>query len=94
MDPSIFPTPGEFRPERWLNNDPKLDQYMCSFSKGSRSCIGIHLAYCALYFTFARILRRFDMQLYETSREDMEWKDYFSPLTRGDLRVTLKEVDY
>lgn len=41
MDPTVFPTPDEFRPERWLNNDPKLDQYMCSFSKGSRSCIGI-----------------------------------------------------
>ncbi|KAI4145298.1 MAG: hypothetical protein LQ341_002430 [Variospora aurantia] len=95
MDPTVFPTPDEFRPERWLNNDPKLDQYMCSFSKGSRSCIGIHLAYCVLYFTFARLLRRFDMQLYETTREDMEWKDYFSPLTKGDLRVTLKEnVDY
>ena len=35
----IFPNSWSFRPERWL--DERLDQYFFSFSKGSRSCLGI-----------------------------------------------------
>ena len=34
-----FPKPDEFRPERWLE-DPTLDKYLLSFSKGSRMCLG------------------------------------------------------
>lgn len=41
MNRDIFPSPEEFRPERWLDGDPKLEQYLVSFSRGSRACIGI-----------------------------------------------------
>ena len=37
----IFPEPDEFKPERWL--DPgasSLDNWLVSFGKGPRSCIG------------------------------------------------------
>jgi cytochrome P450 len=40
----LFPRAGEFRPERWLNREGKLDkrlqQYLLTFSKGSRQCVG------------------------------------------------------
>lgn len=45
-DEEIFPSPGEFRPERWINS-PKtpdgssLERYFVGFGKGSRSCLGI-----------------------------------------------------
>ena len=48
-DESIFPDSHSFIPERWLGN-PKapsgkpLDNYLMSFGKGSRSCIGIKYA--------------------------------------------------
>lgn len=38
-NPNIFPKPWEFRPERWLEN-PRLDRYLLSFSKGTRICAG------------------------------------------------------
>lgn len=44
MDPTIFPEPFEFYPERWIEakeNGVRLDQYMVSFTKGSRQCVGI-----------------------------------------------------
>ena len=34
-----FPEPMEFRPERWIEN-PRLDKYILSFSKGTRNCLG------------------------------------------------------
>jgi cytochrome P450 len=39
-DPSIFPEPFEFKPERWLNNRG-LQKYQVAFSKGRRACLGI-----------------------------------------------------
>jgi len=40
MDPSIFPDPSTFAPQRWLDN-PKLTQYLVPFAKGSRACLGL-----------------------------------------------------
>ena len=41
-DPSIFPSPHEFKPERWLAPDSeKLDRYFVAFGKGTRMCQGM-----------------------------------------------------
>jgi cytochrome P450 len=47
---SIFPDSYKFLPERWLDmtERKKLDKYMVSFSKGSRSCVG--MKYGLLFF--------------------------------------------
>ena len=43
-DPSIYPNPQVFDPDRWMG-DPseveRLDRYMVAFGKGSRMCIGM-----------------------------------------------------
>lgn len=78
----IFPDPFSFNPDRWLQGEEsrKLEKYMVSFSKGSRRCIGIHLAYAELYITLATIFRQFRFTLYETTRRDVDPKlDYFIP---------------
>jgi hypothetical protein len=36
----LYPSPLEFRPERFLEN-PKLLKYQMSFSRGSRICLGV-----------------------------------------------------
>lgn len=41
-NPDIFPEPNEFRPERWLEN-PRLDRYLFTFSKGARICLGCEI---------------------------------------------------
>lgn len=45
-DEAIFPSPQEFRPERWINppktpDGSSLERYFVGFGKGSRSCLGI-----------------------------------------------------
>ncbi|KAE8383477.1 cytochrome P450 [Aspergillus bertholletiae] len=88
----LFPQPDEFRPERWLEN-PRLDRYLVSFSKGARQCLGINLAYAEVYMALGAILGRFPvtdrgprLQLLdnEASLRDIEIAgDMFLPSTKS-----------
>ena len=96
QDPSIFPDPHSFRPERWIK-DPRLDRFLVSFSKGSRGCIGINLAYAEIYLCLFGVFSRFGsrgphgevrmdgdegvLELFETGLSDVEiYADGFVPL--------------
>lgn len=88
-----------FKPERWIvSGDHKtgavaeLEKQFLSFPRGSRSCPGMNLAYANLHLLLARLFRRFDMELFETGKEEMEWKDSFVPLTKGHLRIKIRET--
>lgn len=44
MDPSIFPNPSAFEPERWIKaarEGVHLNKFLVNFTKGSRQCVGI-----------------------------------------------------
>ncbi|KAL8799393.1 MAG: hypothetical protein Q9182_005935 [Xanthomendoza sp. 2 TL-2023] len=79
--PHLFPDPDAFKPERWLGN-PRLDKYLLSFSKGTRQCLGINLAYQELYLVLASLFRKYNiaggsdkgpqLALYETADRDVE----------------------
>jgi len=92
---TIFADPENFIPDRWLGDDAKgLEQWLVSFSKGPRSCLGINLAWCELYIAFATMLRRFEMRLDGTKREDLGWRDCFTPYFYGrHLRAWCVPVD-
>ncbi|KAL8964924.1 MAG: hypothetical protein Q9183_004137 [Haloplaca sp. 2 TL-2023] len=73
-DPTIWHAPHTFLPDRWLGNyDPQLDRNFVPFTKGSRSCLGINLAYAELYLTTALLFRPNGpvLKLFETSDEDV-----------------------
>lgn len=96
MNPEVFPRPKEFEPERWLDdNSPsgspsgakkqkqhQLSNYLVNFSKGTRGCLGQHLASAEIHLTLAAIFsgKRFDLELYQTTREDVDVEhDFFNP---------------
>lgn len=103
LNPDIFPSPHEFRPERWLKN-PRLDRYLVPFSKGSRQCLGMNLAYTELYLCLASVFRQYggngqnnpsgEIRLYETTKDDVEIHyDLFVAIPKADskgVRVLLK----
>lgn len=91
----IFPDSQNFVPERWLGPDSQaLESYLVPFSKGSRQCLGINLAYCELYIGFARIFRRFELINHGTRKEDLDWKDNFIPhFTGRNLHCFVKQRD-
>ncbi|KAI9902293.1 hypothetical protein N3K66_001645 [Trichothecium roseum] len=74
-DPDIYPDPWEFKPERWIEAAEKgvaLSKYICNFSKGSRQCIGYSMSFAEMYLTLSRIVRAFDMELYDTTAADID----------------------
>ncbi|KAI9052648.1 hypothetical protein LZ554_003987 [Drepanopeziza brunnea f. sp. 'monogermtubi'] len=99
-DESVFPASRRFLPERWIEHrQPRLDRYLVAFSKGSRRCIGINLAYAELYLAVARIFRaygsgevRFEgddgfLELFETGAGDVELcRDAFIPMVKGESK--------
>lgn len=93
--PTIFKDPETFDPYRWIGEKSSgLEKWLVAFSKGSRSCLGMNLAWCELYILYATLLRKFDMRLDGTKIEDLEWRDCFTPFYPGrHLRVFCKDVD-
>ncbi|EXJ64851.1 hypothetical protein A1O7_01190 [Cladophialophora yegresii CBS 114405] len=94
MSDKIFPDPFKFDPERWLGNK-ELRKYQVAFSKGRRACLGINLAYAEMLFAIALIIRNFELELFETTWEDVEIvHDFFVALPRFDrngVRVKVKK---
>jgi cytochrome P450 len=87
-DPSKFPDPLIFSPERWLNpGSERLERYLVPFSKGTRQCMGINLATAEIYLTLAMVFRRFDLVLFETSEYDADIvHDFFIPHGHADSK--------
>ncbi|KAF9771295.1 hypothetical protein IL306_011074 [Fusarium sp. DS 682] len=52
-----------FKPERWLNEEADLDRYLVTFSKGTRVCPGIELAWIETRLIIASLFRRYDMTI-------------------------------
>jgi cytochrome P450 len=90
-----FPRASEFWPDRWLDEKSaaEAEKNFIAFSRGSRNCIGMNLAYAELFIGFAYLFRRFEMERAEGMTDrDMEWHDAFVVATFGHLRVKLREV--
>lgn len=90
MNPTIFPSPKTFLPERWLfqptsnannKNNNLLKRYLVPFTRGPRQCLGMDLAYAEMYLTSAIVLRRFPLtELYNTGKGDVDVAhDFFNP---------------
>ncbi|KAF2652803.1 cytochrome P450 [Lophiostoma macrostomum CBS 122681] len=83
--PSIFKEPKLFRPERWLEEDGSSD--LLVFGRGTRMCAGQNLAYAELYLTFAAIVRKFELALYDTDFSDIEAVcDATMPMPKADTK--------
>lgn len=92
--PTIFSSPEKFDPYRWIGPEAKgLEQWLVSFSKGPRSCLGLNLAWCEMYIVLARMLRCFELELDGTTKGDLKWRDCFTPYyPRRHLHVKCKPV--
>jgi cytochrome P450 len=60
-DPKYFENPGEFNPDRFLDENQNLRKFdeFVPFSIGKRQCLGESLARSELFLIFANILRNY-----------------------------------
>lgn len=96
-DPSIFPHPHSFVPDRWLSDvTPQMTRSLVPFARGSRNCIGMNLATAEINKMLAALFcpgaPQFD--LFETDESDVvAVHDYIVPLARLDskgVRISFK----
>ena len=84
-DPSVFPQPESFRPERWLESTKEMEMSLTPFSVGRRNCIGQNLAWEELYLAVDSVMRA-DFTLRfgrEMKRGDMDMEDRFNIAPRA-----------
>lgn len=97
-NPSVFPEPGAFRPERWLDAEQAkfLSRHFVAFSKGTRMCLGMHLAWAEVYLVLGCLLTRYRFDFCDTVVTDIKMEhDFFDPVPRLDskgLRVRVRRV--
>ncbi|KAK5126470.1 hypothetical protein LTR85_010706 [Meristemomyces frigidus] len=84
----LFPDPETFNPDRWLGKDSsRLERYLVNFSKGTRGCLGINLAKAEIFLTLATVFRRFDLELFETDRSDVDAAHDFVSKAKGITHI-------
>ncbi|KAJ8070739.1 hypothetical protein OCU04_001109 [Sclerotinia nivalis] len=103
---SIFPSSHSFIPERWLpdpvtglppkvklasGEEKPLTKYLVTFSKGSRQCLGMNLAYAEMYLALASFVRKCEFELWETTHEAVEtWAEHNVPIPKPGTGVRVK----
>ncbi|KAK9236361.1 cytochrome P450 [Lipomyces kononenkoae] len=82
-DPSVFPDPDKFDPERWIDSDSetlhKMNRSFMTFGAGIRMCVGMNLAMEDLKFVTAFIFSKYAVKLgAETTDDSMYMIDRYS----------------
>ncbi|KAK5992086.1 N-acetyltryptophan 6-hydroxylase ivoC [Cladobotryum mycophilum] len=73
-DEQIYPEPKSFEPERWIDMDVrrKANKTYAPFARGTRICLGMHLAWAEMYIVLAALVQRFDLQFDGAGPKDVE----------------------
>jgi cytochrome P450 len=89
-NPTYFPQPDEFKPERWISNGainpgtPEAREMMLVWGKGSRVCLGQHMAIMEIKILLATLIDSFEVQLEGAqTHSDMEMTDHFTLIPKG-----------
>lgn len=88
--PGYFPDPEAFEPSRWISNgaitagSAEQHDMFLSWGKGTRSCLGQHMATMELKIMLARVLDEFEVALESfRTHDDMETTDHFTLIPKG-----------
>ncbi len=93
MDPAHFTSPQEFRPERWLHDQPACGAHVpgasMPFGSGPRICPGRSLALLEMRVVLATLVRNFDLE--RVGSADAVREHYAFTVAPHGLRVRLRE---
>jgi cytochrome P450 len=89
-DPELYPEPKEFRPERFLESEPKGTEggAWIPFGGGIRRCLGASLAQYELAVVIRTVLEEAELELVQESDEPVARRRFtLSPGREGQARV-------
>ncbi|KAL8794608.1 MAG: hypothetical protein Q9195_002804 [Heterodermia aff. obscurata] len=90
---ALFPEPEKFIPERWTGPNVKdVDKWLVTFSKGSRACIGINLAWMEMYLVISNFFGRLDMSLWKTDDYTTQWRDNGHVVLKESVKVMVERL--
>lgn len=92
-DPTLFPQPETFDPERWLSPDTELvarrNRSLFAFSAGAHTCSGKNLSLMEITKLVSSLLIRYDMELVDANSTLSFKCRWFTP--QKGLQVRLKK---
>ncbi|KAI1394475.1 trichodiene oxygenase [Hypoxylon trugodes] len=86
MDEALYPDPKSFNPGRWMNLESRkmAEKTFMPFSRGTRICLGMNLAWAEMYLIVATLVQRYNFQFQDATAEDFECiSDQFAIGTKG-----------
>jgi cytochrome P450 len=86
-DESVYGDPDVFRPERWIDAAPQIEESLISFAAGPRNCIGQPLAIAELESVLPKLLSTYEFTLEEPGR-----LEYFLTLKYKGCRLKASKV--
>ena len=98
-NPTVFPNPEEWRPERWLDSPPEqmkeMEKWFWAFGSGSRRCIGESLAMSSMRTALAAIYGDFETLETEHTKLEMHFGNFLLPGADREgnvLRLLVRKV--
>ncbi|KAG8161577.1 hypothetical protein KVR01_008564 [Diaporthe batatas] len=96
-DEELYPDPMCFNPDRWLVSaaGEATASLYAPFGRGTRICVGMHLAWAEMYQLVAALVQRFDFTIKDATAADFElYQDNFGIGTRAGCDLLVHATPY
>ena len=98
LNPTAFPNPRHFEPERWLDGNitAEAHKHFYAFGVGSRSCIARNLATIELFMAVEKLAQADALRGAKACQDEVEIFEWFNSSVKGeriDLIWEKKTVD-
>ncbi|KAJ9664888.1 hypothetical protein H2201_004940 [Coniosporium apollinis] len=92
-DPSVFPDPERYDPDRWLQpNSKDMQPYFVAFSAGARGCIGRNISYLEQTVLLASVVHRYEFALPHPGWEPELWESMNCGAKTMPLKVWRRDL--
>ncbi|KAK5626525.1 hypothetical protein RRF57_002240 [Xylaria bambusicola] len=92
-DEKVFRNPMQFNPDRWMDRkiEETVKRRFAPFSRGTRMCLGMHLAWAEMYLLLSTLVQRFDFVFKDfTATDFMFERDNFNIGTKAGCNLTAR----
>ncbi|KAF2105429.1 cytochrome P450 [Lophiotrema nucula] len=96
-DERLYPEPMRFNPDRWMGSAAlgAASSKFAPFSRGTRICLGMHLAWAEMYMLVAALVQRFTFTFEGATAGDFELeKDNFGIGTKAGCNLMARASPY